>query len=203
MWLVSGADGATQAGLQSCPCSRARPLGGGCGSSPRWVRIFSSTGRSRMAAMILSSPPPQFGQRCMSISNTRLSSRAQLTRCGGAWTGSASHPAATAASVAACDRCFGGRLRLCGRLLRHHQRAQLRVRRQHAVEPVQVQHGPQHQRRQPLQELQRPHHQVRGPVAPRRLELELHLPCGVELHAFVGQRWPGDAADSSAEDRCL
>jgi acyl-CoA thioesterase YciA len=30
--------------------------------------------------MILSSPPPQFGQRCMSMSNTRLSSRAQLMR---------------------------------------------------------------------------------------------------------------------------
>jgi hypothetical protein len=30
--------------------------------------------------MIFSSPPPQFGQVCMSMSNTRLSSRAQLMR---------------------------------------------------------------------------------------------------------------------------
>jgi hypothetical protein len=47
---------------KSCPASRIRPRGGGCGSSPRWVRIFSITGRSRMAAMIFSSPPPQFGE---------------------------------------------------------------------------------------------------------------------------------------------
>ena len=32
--------------------------------------------------MILSSPAPQLGQCCMSISNTRLSSRAQAIRCG-------------------------------------------------------------------------------------------------------------------------
>ena len=67
------------------PASRTRPLGGGCGSNPRWLRIFSITGRSRMAAMILSSPAPQFGQRCMSMSNTRLSSRAQLMRASRAW----------------------------------------------------------------------------------------------------------------------
>ena len=58
--------------------------------------------------MILSSPVPQFGQRCMSISKaqasaktnlyssyvvakTRLSSRAQLMRAGRTWTVSASH----------------------------------------------------------------------------------------------------------------
>ena len=50
------------------------------GLSPRWVRIFAITGRSRMAAMIFSSPPPQFGQVCMSMPNARLSSRAQLMR---------------------------------------------------------------------------------------------------------------------------
>ena len=33
----------------------------------------------------------------------------------------------------------------------------------------------------PMQELQRAHHQVRGSVAPRRLELELLLAGGVEL----------------------
>lgn len=31
-----------------------------------------------------------------------------------------------------------------------------------------------------------------GAVAPRRLELDLHLPSIVELHAFVGKRRPGD-----------
>ena len=35
--------------------------------------------------MISSSPAPQFGQRCISISNTRLSSRAQLMRAGPTW----------------------------------------------------------------------------------------------------------------------
>jgi len=58
---------------QAGPTSRARPLGGGCGSSPRWPRIFSITGRSRMAAMIFSSPPPQFGQCCMSMSKRSFS----------------------------------------------------------------------------------------------------------------------------------
>jgi hypothetical protein len=41
--------GAAQAA--KCSASRARPLGGGCASSPKWVRIFSITGRSSMAAM--------------------------------------------------------------------------------------------------------------------------------------------------------
>jgi Cu(I)/Ag(I) efflux system membrane protein CusA/SilA len=36
-----------------------------------------------------------------------------------------------------------------------------------------------------LHELQQAHDQVRGAVAPRRLELEFHLPGGVELHAAV------------------
>jgi len=35
---------------------------------------------------------------------------------------------------------------------------------------------------------------VRGSVAPRRLEPELHLFGGVELHPLVGQRRPGDIA---------
>ncbi len=51
-----------------------------------------------------------------------------------------------------------------------------------------------HQRRQPLHELQRRHHQVRGAVAPEGLELEHHLPGGVGLHAFVGQCRAGDVA---------
>ncbi len=60
-----------------CPTgSRAGALEGGGGTSPRWLSIFSISGRSRMAATILSSPQPQFGQCCMSMSNTRLSNRA-------------------------------------------------------------------------------------------------------------------------------
>jgi hypothetical protein len=47
-------------------------------ASAQSLSIFSMTGRSRIAAMILSSPPPQFGQCCMSMSNTRLSSRAHF-----------------------------------------------------------------------------------------------------------------------------
>jgi hypothetical protein len=57
--------------------------------------------------MILSSPAPQFGQCCMSMSNTRLSNRAQPMQCGRAWTVWTSHSAAAAASVAACA-CAGG-----------------------------------------------------------------------------------------------
>jgi hypothetical protein len=47
---------------------------------------------------------------------------------------------------------------------------------------------------QPLHELQRTHHQVRGAIAPRGLELQLHLPGGVELHPLVRQCRPGDGA---------
>jgi hypothetical protein len=58
------------------------------------------TGRSRIAAMILSSPPPQFGQSCMSMSNTRSSSRAQLMCLGRAWAISTSHGPAAATLAA-------------------------------------------------------------------------------------------------------
>jgi hypothetical protein len=62
------------------------------------------------------------------------------------------------------------------------------------MKPDEVQPRPRHQRCQPLHELQRAHDQVRGAVAPRCLELELHLAGGVELHPLVGQRRPGDVA---------
>jgi hypothetical protein len=39
-----------------------------------------------------------------------------------------------------------------------------------------VQPRPRHQRRQPLHELQRAHHETRGAVAPGRLQLQFHLP---------------------------
>jgi hypothetical protein len=60
------------------------------------------------------------------------------------------------------------------------------------MEPDEMQPRPWHQRGQPMHELQRAHHQVRGAVAPRGLELELHLPGGVELHPLLRQRRPGD-----------
>jgi hypothetical protein len=47
---------------------------------------------------------------------------------------------------------------------------------------------------QPLHEYERRHHQVRGAIAPRRLELQLHLAGGVELNPFVRQRRSGDVA---------
>jgi len=46
----------------------------------------------------------------------------------------------------------------------------------------------------PLHELQRRRHQVRRAVVPGCLELQHHLPGGVELHALVGQRQAGDVA---------
>jgi len=51
--------------------------------------------------MILSSPAPQFGQRCISISKIRLSSRAQLMRPGPTWAVPASHWTPDAATPAA------------------------------------------------------------------------------------------------------
>jgi len=57
-----------------------------------------------------------------------------------------------------------------------------------------VQARPRHQGSQPLHELQRRHHQVRGAVAPGRLQLQHDLPGGVALGAFVGQRRAGDGA---------
>lgn len=46
----------------------------------------------------------------------------------------------------------------------------------------------------PLHELQRGHDEVSRTIAPRRLELQLHLPGGVELNPLVGQSRPGDVA---------
>ena len=45
-------------------------------------RIIVITGSFSIAAMIFSSPPPQFVHRSVSMANTRLSNRAQLMRCG-------------------------------------------------------------------------------------------------------------------------
>ena len=85
---------------------------------------------------------------------------------------------------------LGGLCVLRGRLglLRHPQCAHLGVGCQHTMEADQVQPRPRHQRGQPLHELQRRHHQVRGAVAPGGLERDHHLTGGVGLYAFVGQR---------------
>ncbi len=103
------------------------------------------------------------------------------------------------------------RLALCGlrclgtfvQPLRHHQRAHLGVRCQHAMESNQVQPWPWHQGCKPLHELQRRHHQVRGAVAPGCLQLQHHLPCCVALHALIGQRRAGDVAAQLLERLAL
>ena len=111
--------------------------------------------------MILRSPP-QFGQCSMSISNTRLSRPAQANR----------------SVVRAVRLAFGGWRGLRGRfsLLRHHLRAQLGVECKHVVEANQVQLRAVNQGRQPLHELQRRSHQVRGAVAPAEVAEEATRP---------------------------
>jgi len=91
---------------------------------------------------------------------------------------------------------LGGRCGLRGRLglLRHHQRAQLGVGRQHTVKTYEVRPWPGHQCRKPLHEFQRRHDEVRRAVAPGCLEFEHHLPGSVGLNAFIGQRWARDVA---------
>jgi hypothetical protein len=57
---------------------RAGARGGARVGRPRCLRILTITGGFSMAAMIFKAPP-QFGQCSMSMSKTRLSSRAQLS----------------------------------------------------------------------------------------------------------------------------
>ena len=61
------------------PWTFAGDRGGARAGKPRWFRILVIAALSRMAAMIFIFPP-QCGQCSMSISNTRLSKRAQLIR---------------------------------------------------------------------------------------------------------------------------
>jgi hypothetical protein len=49
-------------------------------------------------------------------------------------------------------------------------------------------------RREPLHELQRAHHPLRGCIAPRGIELELQLASSVELHPLVRRRRLRDGA---------
>jgi len=80
------------------------------------------------------------------------------------------------------------------RAVRHHPGTQPGVGHQHPMEADQVQPRPRHQRSQPLHELQRRHHQVRGAVAPGGLQPQHHLPGRVALHALVGRGRAGDVA---------
>jgi hypothetical protein len=63
------------------PAARTGERGGARLGKPRWVRILAITAGSSMAAMIFKALP-QFGQRSISMSKTRLSRRAQLMRAG-------------------------------------------------------------------------------------------------------------------------
>ena len=81
-------------------------------------------------------------------------------------------------------------------LLRHHQRAQLGVGGQHAVEADQVQPGPGHQRRQPLHELQRAPHQVRGAVAPGVLSFSTTWPAALVCTRSLANAEPGHKQSS-------
>ena len=136
--------------------------------------------------MILSSPPLQFGQVCISMSNTRLSSRAQLMRPDRNWMGSASHAVATTAWLASSGCVDAG-----GPTNAHS----LALDASTPMEADQVQPWPQNQCRQPLHELQGTHHQMRRAVAPRLLELELDLAGGIQPHrrrsgALTAARYP-------------
>ena len=81
----------------------AAARGGARAGKPRCVRILVITGGCSMAAMIFK-VPPQCGQCSISISNTRLSSRAQLMGAGAAGGGSS---AWSAEGVLALTGTFG------------------------------------------------------------------------------------------------
>ena len=67
-------------------------------------------------------------------------------------------------------------------------RLQLRMRREHAVEPYQVQPWARHQGRQPLHEFHRGEHDVGGALLvprPRGFEFEFDLPFARVLKAVL------------------
>ncbi len=126
--------------------------------------------------MIFSSPAPQCGQCCRSMSKTRLSSRSQPIRCGRAATVSASPPAAAAASLACpatsatLGPCPCGTTR--ARSLAFGASTpwnRMRCSRGRGTGARRAPFG--RPGGQPLHELQRTHHPVRGAIAPRGLEL--------------------------------
>ena len=63
----------------------------------------------------------------------------------------------------------------------------------------QMQPGPRHQRGQALHQLQRAQYQMRGAIAPGRLQAQAHLAIAVQLDTLVGQCRAGDLATQSLE----
>lgn len=110
------------------------------------------------------------------MSNTRLSSRAQLIR------------AAWPVRVLVLD--FARRLHNIG----HDRRTQLRMRGERPVKADHVQTRAWDQRGQALHELLRVHHDVGRAVAIRAFEFQHDLALGVAAQAFVGERGAGDVA---------
>ncbi len=152
------------------------------------------TADSRMAAMILSSPP-QFGQCSISISKTRLSSRAQLIRAG--------RPCAQPDSVAMCSdspvvssgpagTTNARSLAEIGKYSASTPWKRIRCSRGRGTGAWGAPFG--RPCGQALHELQRRHHDVGGALVPGGLKLEHDLPGSVALHAFVGQGRPRDVA---------
>jgi hypothetical protein len=77
--LLCGWVGSLHLTLQNAICPRVGARGGGCGSRPKWFRIFSIAWRSIIVAIILKSPP-QCGQQVRSKLNTRFNNLAQPWR---------------------------------------------------------------------------------------------------------------------------
>jgi len=77
--------------------------------------------------------------------------------------------------------------------------AQLGVGREHAVEANQMQPRRRDECGQPLHELQRRHHDLRGPVTVGTLELQHDLARAIALEPFVGDGRAGDIAAQAVE----
>ena len=132
---------------------------------------------SSIAAMIFRLPP-HCGQRSISMSNTRLSKRAQLRRAEApcAWAQSA----AGAGLVSAAVGTIAARSLACS-----------------ASTPVkadQMQARARHESCQPLHEFERRHHDMARAVAIRRLELQHDLPRVVHAQPLGGDRRARDVA---------
>ena len=71
---------------------------------------------------------------------------------------------------------------------RHDRRSQPGIGREHPVETDQVQARARHQRGQALHEFQGRHHDVRGAVARKALELQHDITRAIALEPLVGDR---------------
>jgi hypothetical protein len=74
-----------------------------------------------------------------------------------------------------------------GATVSDHVRAPARVRREDAVVKDQVDRRPRRERRQLLEEVHRLEEQMRGPVAPRPLQLHPHAAVAEQPQSIVGQ----------------